>query len=104
MLFSDIVLYSALAARIAQFIKIFQIMNTEKEFTLTFNYVLTSGLISCKELDLACCLCGCTVETLDKVIFIYCGYPTVCDMYKKEWQNLPTPPNELLQIWENYQI
>lgn len=65
-------------------------MNTDI-YTLTYNYLLESGLFTEGELDLCTALNGATLETLNTITRIRYGFESVDLCYIERWENLPRP-------------
>ena len=68
-------------------------------YTLTYNYLIESGLFTEGELDLCTALTGATLETLNTITRIRYGFESVDLCYIERWENLPRPCNELLRQW-----
>ena len=68
-------------------------------YTLTYNYLIESGLFTEGELDLCTALNGATLETLNTITRIRYGFESVELCYIERWENLPRPCNELLRQW-----
>ena len=73
-------------------------MNTDI-YTLTYNYLIESGLFTEGELDLCTALTGANIETLNTITRKRYGFESVDLCYIERWENLPRPCNELLRQW-----
>ena len=73
-------------------------MNTDI-YTLTYNYLIESGLFTEGELDLCTALNGANLDTLNTITCIRYGFESVDLCYIERWENLPRPCNELLRQW-----
>lgn len=73
-------------------------MNTDI-YTLTYNYLIESGLFTESELDLCTALADATLETLNTITRIRYGFESVDLCYIERWEKLHRPCKELLKNW-----
>ena len=68
-------------------------------YTLTYNYLIESGLFTDGELDLCTALNGANLETLNTITRIRYGFESVDLCYIEVWENLRRPGNEGVSQW-----